>query len=95
MIDYSLQGLKIAEHLDCLCGRYGSPRALIRDDGVELRSKHFQMIINKWRIPQEVIPLEHPFDNGTIESYHGKMRKELLNMKEFEKLSELRESVLN
>jgi len=71
--------IKVAEHLEGLFKRYGAPRIIRRDDGPEFKSKHFQALMVRWGIEQEVIPPGQPFNNGHIESFNGLMRRECLN----------------
>lgn len=40
-------------------------------------------MISKWRIKEEVVPAGQPFDNGHIESFHSRMRDEVLKMEVF------------
>lgn len=82
MVEYSLPGRIIAYHLDYLCRQYGPPRVFRRDDGPEFRSEEFQRVIRKWRIREEVIPPQQPFNNGHIERYQGTMREEFETLKE-------------
>ena len=95
LINTSLTGEKIAEHLKKLIESYGCPRAIIRDDGPEFRSKSFQKIISKYRIKEVIIPPGQPFKNGYVESFHSRMREELLDAEVFESLEEARTKVLN
>jgi putative transposase len=92
-VDYSLPGETVARHLDFLCLIYGPPRVLRRDDGPEFRSKIFQSVLRRWRIHEEVIPPGQPFDNGSIESFHGKMRQEVLDAEVFNNITEAKEKI--
>lgn len=93
LVEHSLSGRTIAQHLDSLCEQYGPPRGFRRDDGPEFRSWEFQKVIRKWRIREEVIPPGQPFNNGHIESYQGTMREELLEREEFETLKEAKQKI--
>ena len=90
MIDFSLSGKRVAEHLEELFKRYGAPRVIRRDDGPEFKSKHFQAIMIRWNIEQEVIPPGQPFNNGHIESFNRLMRRECLNREIFIDIMEAR-----
>ncbi len=94
-MDVSLAGEKVAEHLERVIKDYGCPNAIIRDDGPEFRSKDFQGIVSRYRIKEVVIPPGEPFRNGYVESFHSRMREELLDAEVFESLDEAREKILN
>jgi len=61
-----------------------SPKAIIRDDGPEFRSENFQKVISKYRIKEVIIPPGKTFKNGYVESFHSRMREELLDAEVFE-----------
>jgi len=44
VVDFSISGKVVSEHLEGLFKRYGPPR-VIRGDGVEFKSKHFQALM--------------------------------------------------
>jgi len=54
LVDVSLPGDKVGKHFERIIKCYGAPKAIIRDDGPEFRSKSFQRVISKYRI-KEVI----------------------------------------
>ena len=95
LVDLSLAGDKVGKHFERIVKCYGAPKAIIRDDGPEFRSKSFQRVISKYRISEIVIPPGKPFKNGYVESFHKRMREELLDAEIFESLEEAREKVLN
>jgi len=45
VVDFSISGKVVSEHLKGLFKRYGPPRVIRRDDGVEFKSKHFQALM--------------------------------------------------
>jgi putative transposase len=94
-LDFSLPGLRIAEHFESLCRKFGPPEILRRDDGPEFRSREFQEVLRKWRIREEVIPPGQPYDNGHMESFHGTMREEVLDREEFDTLEEAKSRIEN
>jgi len=95
LVDLSFAGDKVGKHFEEIIKCYGIPKAIIRDDGPEFRSESFQRIISKYRIREIVIPPGKPFKNGYVESFHRRMREELLDAKIFESLKEARKKVLN
>ena len=95
LVDISLAGDKVGKHFEKIIRHYGPPKAIIRDDGPEFRSENFQKVISKYRIKEVIIPPGKPFKNGYVESFHSRMREELLDAELFESLEEAREKILN
>lgn len=93
-VGYSLPGERISSHLEKIFLEFGAPKIIRRDDGSEFRSKEFQTLLSKWRIKDEVIPAGQPFDNGYIESFHGRMRDEVLKMEVFPDAETAKERIL-
>jgi len=48
VVDFSISGKVVSEHLKGLFKRYGPPRVIRRDDGVEFKS-----LMARWDIEQE------------------------------------------
>ena len=93
VIDFSLPGKVVAEHLEGLFKRYGPPRVIRRDDGPEFKSRYFQTLMSRWNIEQEVIPPGQPFNNGHIESFHSLLRRECLNREIFIDVMDARDKI--
>ena len=93
IIDLSISGKRVTEHLEGLFSRYGAPRMIRRDDGREFQSKQFQALMVRWNIEQEVIPPGQPFNNGHIESFHNLLRRECLNREVFIDIMEARDKI--
>ena len=93
IIDFSLPGKVVAEHLEKLFKKYGAPRVIRRDDGPEFKSRYFQILMARWGIEQDVIPPGQPFNNGHIESFHGLLRRECLNREIFVDIVEARAKI--
>lgn len=93
-VGYSLTGERVAFHLEKIFSEYGAPKIIRRDDGSEFRSKEFRTLIRKWRIKEEVVPAGQPFDNGHIESFHSRMRDEVLKMEVFSDAESAKERIL-
>ena len=56
MVDFSISGKVVSEHLEELFRLYGPPKMIRRDNGPEFKSKHFKALIHRWNIEEEVIP---------------------------------------
>jgi len=93
LVDYSITGLKAALHFEGLILKHGAPKVIVRDDGGEFRSKKFGQIIGRYRITEVVIPPGQPFKNGYVESFHSRLREELLSAEVFETLEKARKKI--
>ncbi len=93
LVDTSITGEKAAEHLERLISTYGPPKLILRDDGSEFRSGDFGRIVKKYRIEEAVIPPGKPFKNGYVESFHSRLREELLSAEIFEDLEDARRKI--
>jgi putative transposase len=72
---------------------YGKPRAIRRDNGPEIPSRHFLA----WAI-EEKIDVVHirpgkPTENAYVESFHGRLRDECLNVSWFWNLFDARRKI--
>jgi len=94
LVDTSITGEKAAHHLEGLISTYGAPRVIIRDDGSEFRSKEFGKMVKRYRIEEVVIPPGEPFKNGYVESFHRRLREELLSAEVFEDLEDARKKIV-
>jgi len=77
----------VRNHLEALL-TYGRPQVIRRDNGAEFRSGAVQNWMARKRIQDEPIPKGKPFLNGFIESFHATLRRECLDVEEFETLAE-------
>ena len=82
----------VRDHLDALLV-YGQPRVIRRDNGPEFRGVAVQGWMARRRIQDEPIPKGKPFFNGFIESFHATLRRECLNLEEFDTLAEARNRI--
>jgi len=94
LVDSSITGEKAANYFESLISEYGVPRVIVRDDGSEFRSKEFGKVIRKYRIEEAVIPPGEPFKNGYVESFHSRLREELLSAEVFEDLEDARRRII-
>jgi len=78
VVDISLSGARVSRELDRLIEEYGKPEAIQSDNGTEFTSH----AILKWCLEKQVcwsyIQPGKPYQNGTIESFNGKLRDECL-----------------
>lgn len=94
VVDTSLSGQRVSRELDRIMEEYGKPETILSDNGTEFTSH----AILKWSMERgvgwEYIQPGKPYQNGTIESFNGKLRDECLNenlffsMKEAESIIE-------
>lgn len=79
IVDTSLSGWRVSRELNKLIEMYGKPETIISDNGTEFTSH----AILKWSLEKQVcwsyIQPGKPYQNGTIESFNGKLRDECLN----------------
>jgi putative transposase len=79
IVDSSLGGARVGRELDKLIEQYGKPETIVSDNGTEFTSH----AILKWSMDNSIgwdyIQPGKPYQNGTIESFNGKLRDECLN----------------
>lgn len=88
IVDTSLSGNRVGRELDKIIKIYGKPEAIVSDNGTEFTSN----AILKWSMEKQVswdyIQPGKPYQNGTIESFNGKLRDECLNENLFSSLKD-------
>ncbi len=91
VVDTSLSGLRVVRELDELIKSRGRPKQIISDNGTEFTS----LAILKWSQEEAIgwhyIQPGKPMQNGTVESFNGKVRDEFLNQHIFTSLKEAKE----
>jgi putative transposase len=91
VIDTSLSGARVARELDELIKKRGKPEQIISDNGTEFTS----IAILKWSeeasIEWHYIQPGKPMQNGTLESFNGRVRDEFLNQHLFMSIKEAKE----
>jgi putative transposase len=91
VIDTSLSGLRVTRELESIIKEKGKPCQIISDNGTEFTSQ----AILKWSQENSIewgyIDPGKPMQNGTIESFNGKLRDEFLNQHWFITLNEARD----
>jgi putative transposase len=78
LVETSITGKQVAEHLELLFATFGPPKVLRCDGGPEFQSRHVRRLLNRFGVRLEVIPPGQPYSNGHIESFNGLMRSECL-----------------
>lgn len=90
MADTSISGARVARELDALVRLYGKPACIVSDNGTEFTS----WAILKWagdnNVDWHYIDPGKPQQNGSIESFNGSLRDELLNEELFDSLDDAR-----
>ena len=79
VVDTSLTGLRVTRELEKMIKAHGKPEAIVSDNGTEFTSHATIQWAKQEQIEWEYIEPGKPYQNGTIESFNGKMRDECLN----------------
>ncbi len=92
-VDTSFPSRRMTRVLDRAIGRYGKPQAIRCDNGPELTSRHFLA----WAIENKIDILHirpgKPTENAYVESFHGRLRDECLNVSWFWNLFDARRKI--
>ena len=75
----SLQCMSVAEILEQVVARRGSPREIRVDNGPEFISKELDLWAYQHKVKLDFSRPGKPTDNAYIESFNGQLRKECLN----------------
>jgi putative transposase len=95
IVDFSLQGSRIARELSRLAEHRQFPKGIICDNGPEFTGKAMFQWSEQTGVNLHFIAKGRPTQNGFIESFNGKMRKECLDRHVFNSLMEAREFVMD
>ena len=92
-VDTSFPSRRVTRVLEAAIGSYGKPQAIRCDNGPEISSRHFLA----WAI-EEKIDVVHirpgkPTENAYVESFHGRLRDECLNVSWFWNLFDARRKI--
>lgn len=91
--DTSFQSRRVTRVLDKALSEHGWPRRIRCDNGPELTSRHFLAWSIERRIELLHIQPGRPTQNGRVESFHGKLRDEFLNVSWFQNLFDARRKI--
>lgn len=91
VVDTSLSGIRVVRELEDLIKARGFPKCIVSDNGTEFTS----VAVLKWSESTTVgwhyIEPGKPMQNGSVESFNGKVRDEFLNQHWFMSLREVKE----
>ena len=93
VVDTSISGLRVARELTRLIMVQGKPTTIVSDNGTELTFNAVLLWAGEAGIGWHYIAPGKPTQNGTVESFNGRMRDELLNETLFTSLAHARETV--
>lgn len=79
IVDTSLTGVRVAKELNRLISEYGKPETIQSDNGTEFTSHAITSWAKENQLSWSFIQPGKPYQNGTIESFNGKLRDECLN----------------
>lgn len=88
--DRSLKSADVLEWLGKAIGEHGAPEYLRSDNGSEFIAKEVQAWLAKHEIKTIYIDPGSPWQNGFVESFHGRFRDECLNREQLWTLTEAR-----
>lgn len=91
--DTSFASRRVTRVLEKAMREYGWPRRIRCDNGPELTSRHFLAWTMERRIELVHIQPGRPMQNGRVESFHGKLRDECLNVSWFRNLFDARSKI--
>ena len=90
VVDTSISGRRVARELAHLVVVHGRPTTTVSDNGTELTSNAVLLWAGEAGIDWHYIAPGKPTQNGTVESFNGRMRDELLNETLFTSLAHAR-----
>jgi putative transposase len=93
VVDTSISGRRVARELAHLIVVHGKPTTIVSDNGTELTSNAVLSWAGEAGVDWHCIAPGKPTQNGTVESFNGRMRDELLNETLFTSLAHAREAV--
>jgi len=85
-----ITGMDVVRMLDALMAMYGVPEHLRCDNGPEFVCSAVRSWVSKARVATLYIAPGSPWENAYAESYHARLRDELLDREEFGSLTEAR-----
>ena len=92
-VDTSFASRRVTRVLEQIIAERGKPLAIRCDNGPEFTSRHFLAWCMEWGIELVHIQPGKPQQNGYVESFHGKLRDECLNVNWFENLWDARQKI--
>ena len=92
-VGFSITAKVVIEVIKECLRLYGIPRIIRTDQGPEFRSLTFEKFIQKHGIRHEFTEKGSPWQNGTLESFNGKLRDECLSRNLFENQMQAKEVI--
>ena len=92
-VDTSLPSRRVTRTLTQIIDRRGAPVAIRSDNGPEVSSRHFLAWCIERRIDAVHIQPGKPTQNAHVESFHGRLRDECLNVSWFWNLLDARSKI--
>ena len=91
--DTSLGSGRVTRVLEQLIDEHGRPEAVRSDNGPEFTSRRMLAWAEDWKVGLVNIEPGKPMQNGHVESFHGRLRDEFLNVNWFRTLNDVREKL--
>jgi putative transposase len=92
-VDTSFASRRVSRVLDQIITERGRPEAIRCDNGPEFTSRHFLAWCVERRIELVHIQPGQPTQNARVESFHGRVREECLNLSWFQNLFDARRKI--
>jgi putative transposase len=92
-VDTSFASRRVTRVLDTIVSERGRPQAIRCDNGPELTSRHFLAWCVERQIELLHIQPGKPTQNAYVESFHGRLREECLNVSWFQNLFDARRKI--
>ena len=92
-VDTSFASRRVTRVLDAIMAERGKPQVIRCDNGPELTSRHFLAWSVDHKIELVHIQPGKPMQNGRVESFHGRLREECLNLSWFQNLFDARRKI--
>ena len=92
-VDTSFASRRVTRVLETIVAQRGQPLAIRCDNGPELTSRHFLAWCVERQIELVHIQPGKPMQNGRVESFHGRLREECLNLSWFQNLFDARRKI--
>lgn len=92
-VDRSIDAASVVELLDCAVLDRGAPKVLRMDNGPEFIAAKLQDWAEEHKCVQAFIPPGQPWHNGFVESFHNRMRDEVLEDNLFDDVEQARQII--
>jgi putative transposase len=90
---FSFSGRDVADALDGIVERTGTPASITIDHGTEFTSKALEEWAYRRGVKLDFTHPGKPTENGHIESFNGRLRDECLNVNQFMSIDDAREQI--